>query len=139
MTKQIGLWIDHKRAVIVALNDKEETMQVIESGIGRHISYRGSTHPRTPYSAQYQKGEDQLDNQYMGYLKKYYEKMLTQLRGADAVFIFGPGEAKAELKKYLENQKYHAQVDEVESADKMTDPQIIARVRKHFEEARVKA
>lgn len=137
--KQIGLWIDHKRAVIVTLNDEGESLQVIESDIKRHSRYHGATHPRTPYSAQYQKGDDQLDNQFNESLNKYYEKVLIHLRGAEAVLIFGPGEAKAELQKRLEHQKVHPQIDGVEAADRMTDPQIIAKVRKHFQEVGVKA
>lgn len=139
MTRQIGLWIDHKRAVIVNISEDGESMQVIESGVGRHIHYRGATRPRTPYSAQYQKGDDQLDNQFEGYLHQYYEKVLTQLRGADAVLIFGPGEAKQELKRHLDHHKNHIHIAGVESADKMTDRQIAAKVRKYFTEAGVKA
>ncbi|MEY2816926.1 MAG: hypothetical protein RL275_389 [Chloroflexota bacterium] len=139
MTKQIGLWIDHKRAVIVTVSDDGESMQVIESGIGRHVHYRGATRPRTPYSAQYQKGDDQHDKQFEGYLNQYYEKVLLQLRGADALLIFGPGEAKQELKKRLEHQKNHIHIEGIEASDKLTDRQITAKVRKYFEELPVKA
>ncbi|MCE7859817.1 MAG: hypothetical protein DYG86_08535 [Chloroflexi bacterium CFX2] len=133
MTKQIGLWIDHKRAVILTLNDNE-FLQVVESGIGRHLRYRGLTRPRTPYSAQYQKGDDQIDKQYKGYLNKYYEKVIGMLRGADAVLIFGPGEAKRELKQRLEHRKDNIHIEGIESADKMTDRQFAAKVRKYFGE-----
>lgn len=139
MTKQIGLWIDHKRAVIVTLSDDGESMQVIESDIGRHVHYRGATRPRTPYSAQYQKGDDQLDKQFETHLNQYYEKVLIQFRGANAALIFGPGEAKHELKRRLEHQKNHIPIEGLESADKMTDRQIAAKVRKYFEEVRIKA
>ncbi|NOH04713.1 MAG: hypothetical protein HND47_23455 [Chloroflexi bacterium] len=90
MTKRIGLWIDHKRAVILTMSERGEAMQTIESGIDRHISYRGATRPRTPYSPQYQKGDDQLDKQFNGLLKKYYSEIMSHLRGADAILIFGP-------------------------------------------------
>jgi len=125
--------------VILTLNDDDESMQVIESGLGRHVPYRGTARSRTPYSAQYQKGDDQLDKQFDGYLNKYYEKVLVQLQGAEAVLIFGPGEAKAELKKRLEFQKNHIHIEGIETADKMTDRQIAAKVRKYFQESRVKA
>ena len=139
MTNQIGLWIDHKRAVILTLNDDGESMQVVESGVGRHPHYRGATRPRTPYSAQYQKGDDQLDNQFEEYLKKYYAKVLAYLRNADAVWILGPGRAKAELKHQLELRMSRVHVDGVEAADKMTDRQIAAKVRGHFEQVKVKS
>lgn len=133
MTKQIGLWIDHKRAVILTISGKSESMQVVESGVERHTSFRGESRSRTPYSSQYQKGDDQLDKQFDGYLNKYYEKVLTLLRGADGVLIFGPGEAKSELKKRIARQKAPVPIAGVESADKMTDRQIAAKVRRHFQ------
>ena len=139
MTKQIGLWIDHKRAVILTLSDDEESMQEIQSGIDRHASLRGAIRSRSPYSAQYPKGDDQLDKQYDGYLQKFYEKLFNLLRGADAVLIIGPGEAKFELKKYLERQKSPIEIVAVESADKLTDRQVAAKIRLHFQEAGVRA
>ena len=138
MTKQIGLWIDHKQAVILTITDKDESLLKVLSGIERHLRFRGATHPRTPYSAQYQKGDDQLDKQYDGYLNKFYEKVLTHLRGANAVWIFGPGEAKTELKKRLEHQKVHAQIDGLEAAGKMTERQIAAKIRHHFQQVGVR-
>ncbi|HMZ06680.1 MAG TPA: hypothetical protein PK078_03605 [Anaerolineales bacterium] len=131
--KQIGLWIDHKRAVILTISKDGETMQILESGVDR-TSFRGATHPRTPYSAQYQKGDDQLDKQFEGYLNKYYQKISTLLRNADSVLIFGPGQAKSELKKCLARRKSLPLISAVETADKMTDRQIAAKVRLYFRE-----
>lgn len=131
--KQTGIWIDHKRAVIQTINEDGENMQKIKSGI-EHTHYRGATRPRTPYSAQYQKGDDQLDKQFDGYLNKYYENIFALLRGTDAVLIFGPGEAKLELKKYIEKHRNSNLSIGIEAADKMTDRQIAAKVRHYFEE-----
>lgn len=139
MTKQIGIWIDHKKAVLMTVGVDDETIQIIESGLDRHVHFRGATRPRTPYSAQYQKGEDQLDKQYEGYLNKYYEKVLLRLRGANAVWIIGPGEAKHELKRRIEGQKTALHIVGVEAADKMTDRQFAMKVRQYFEEVGVKA
>jgi hypothetical protein len=46
--------------------------------------------------------------------------------------LFGPGEAKGELKKRLERKKMGGRIAAVETVDKMTDGQIAAKVRKHF-------
>lgn len=137
MNKRIGLWIDHKRAVILTISKDGETMQTLESGVDR-TSYRGAPHPRTPYSAQYQKGDDQLDKQFEGYLNKYYQKIIAMLRGADSVLILGPGEAKSELKKRLARRKSSAPVSAVQAADKMTDRQFAAKVRNYFKEIDVR-
>jgi hypothetical protein len=135
MTKNIGLWIDHKKAVIVTQNEQGEDIQIIESGVGRHVPYRGASHPRSPYSAQYQQGDDQLDNKFNEQLNKFYEKVITQLRGAEAVFILGPGEAKLEFEKRIAHAKVNVEIVGIESADKLTDRQIAAKVRDYFQEA----
>jgi N-methylhydantoinase A/oxoprolinase/acetone carboxylase beta subunit len=135
MNKQIGLWIDHKRAVILTMSEQGENIQKIESGMGRHIRYRGATHPRTPYSAQYQQGDDQLDNKFTEQLNKFYGKVIAHIRMADSVLIFGPGEAKSELEKRLAHEKVCLRNVRIEPADKMTDRQIAAKVRSHFQES----
>jgi len=134
MTNRVGLWIDHKQAVIVSVDEKGGTVKKIKSGIERHIQYRGSTHPKSPYSAQYQQGEDQLDNRFTGYLNKYYDQVAALLRGATSILIFGPGEARTELKARLVREKGALRQLHVEPADKMTDRQIVARAHKYFEE-----
>jgi len=135
MSKQLGIWIDHKKAIMVIQSDQGENIQKIESGMGRHIRYRGATHPRTPYSAQYQQGDDQLDNKFTEELNKFYGKVIAHIRMADSVLIFGPGEAKSELEKRLVHEKVKVQVVGIETADKMTDRQIAAKVRRHFQES----
>jgi hypothetical protein len=132
MTKRVGLWIDHKKAVIVSLGDKGETIQKIESG-AKHLEYRGAQRSKVAYSAQYSQGDDQLDRQYLQHLKKYYAQVISHLRHARSVLVFGPGEAKTELKGLLGRQMAPARRITVETADRMTDRQIAARVRKHFE------
>jgi hypothetical protein len=134
MTKNIGLWIDHKKAVIVIQNEQGEEIQKIESGVGRHVHYRGASHPKSPYSAQYQQGDDQLDNKFTEQLNKFYEKVIEQLRGAQAVLIFGPGEAKIEFEKRIKHEWARAPIVGVEPADKLTDRQIASRVRNYFQE-----
>jgi hypothetical protein len=131
MTNRVGLWIDHQKAVIVSLSEQGETTKKIESG-AKHIEYRGAQRSKVAYSAQYSQGDDQLDNQFAQHLHKFYEKVILELRGAERVLILGPAEAKSELKRLIEQEKsLHFEIH-VEAADRMTDPQIAARVREHF-------
>ena len=132
--KNIGLWIDHKKTVLVVQNEHGENIQQIDSGIGRHVRYRGASHSKSPFSAQYQQGDDQLDNKFTEQLNKFYEKVIAQLRQADAVLIFGPGEAKRELEKRIAHEKVKVPVMKIETADKMTERQIAAKVRNYFQE-----
>ena len=55
-----------------------------------------------------------------------------QLREAGAILILGPGEAKGELQKRLEIDSSVTRRVEVETANKMTEPQLVALIRHHF-------
>ncbi len=134
MTRSVGLWIDHKNAVIVSIDGQGEIVRKVESG-AQHHEYRGPTRPKNAYSAQYNTGDDQLDKQFLLRLNKYYEQVIGLLRNASRILVFGPGEAKVELKNKLESCKGIAPQVKVEPADRMTDRQIVARVRKYFQEA----
>jgi hypothetical protein len=132
--KNIGLWIDRKKAVLVIQDDQGENIQQIDSGVGRHIRYHGASHPKSPFSAQYQQGDDQLDNKFTEQLNKFYEKVIAHLRDTDVVWIFGPGEAKLELEKRIAHEKVKAEILGIETADKLTQRQIVSKVRNTFKE-----
>ena len=132
MTNRVGLWIDRKTAVIVALEEKRALITRLESGVQR-LGYRGAPRSRTAYSAKYGQGDNQLHQQYLHHLDKYYKQVVSRLRGARRILIFGPGEAKLDLRKHLSRQKLGDRVVDVESADKMTERQILAKVRRHFQ------
>jgi len=132
MTLRMGLWIDHKQAVIVSVGQRGETVRKIESGAKR-VEYRGAPRAKSAYSARYGQGDDQLDKQYLHHLNRYYGRVIAALRGATDILILGPGEAKTELKVRLAREKGARRAIRLQPADKMTDRQIVARARRHFQ------
>jgi hypothetical protein len=46
--------------------------------------------------------------------------------------IFGPGEAKDELKERLQENNLGGRIAGIETVDRMTDRQVAAKVRKYF-------
>ena len=51
----------------------------------------------------------------------------------DALLLFGPGEAKLQLKERLGRSNVSPEsIVAVESTDKLTDPQIVAKVKEHY-------
>ena len=63
----------------------------------------------------------------------YYDDVISQLGEPDALLLFGPGEAKLQLNDRLGRSKVLPEsVVAVESADKLTEPQIVAKVKKHY-------
>jgi hypothetical protein len=64
--------------------------------------------------------------------------VIACIRDAESILIFGPGEAKGELKKRLERNKLGGRIVGIETIDRMTDRQIAAKVRRYFKENRDK-
>jgi stalled ribosome rescue protein Dom34 len=124
MKRKVGLWIDHKKAVIFSLSDEGAEIKRISSEMEKHVRFSGG--------AQEESGEDQRDKRFTGHLNKYYNDVISYIRNAESILIFGPGEAKRELKKMLENEKLHGNIVGIETVDKMTDNQIVAKVRQRF-------
>ena len=123
MTTRAGLWIDHRKAVIVLVSDEGEETRVIESNVERHVRYsRGAQ--REP--------EDTRERRFGGELSQFYDEVIACIHDVEAILIFGPGEAKGELKARLERSNRGDRVLAIETVDKMTDRQIAARVRRHF-------
>jgi hypothetical protein len=127
MTTKIGLWIDHRETVIVTIADNGEETKRIESGMEKHTRFSGGSR------AEEGRADDQRDRQFTGYLNSYYDDVVAHLRDAESILIFGPGEAKGELEKRLASKGLSGRVVGVETVDKMTDRQIAARVRQHFQ------
>ena len=125
MKKQIGLWIDHRKAVIVIVTDEGEELKKITSNMEKHVRFTGGT------ASEDGSTEDVRDRQFGNHLNSYYDEVIAVIRSADAIQIFGPGEAKGELAKRLEHTGLKAHIVAVETVDKMTDRQISAKVREY--------
>jgi len=132
MKKEIGLWLDHREAIIVILTDGGEEIKHITSSSRKHIRYSGSSHSKTPEGLKEVTSEDQRDRKFTKNLNSYYDEVIAVVRGADSIQIFGPGEAKGELEKRIEREGLKAHILAIETVDKMTDRQISAKVREHF-------
>ena len=119
MKQQAGIWIDHKQAYIVFAAEGREG----------HVKYSG-------HAASHEgSADDQRDRQFAAHLVKYYDEVIAQVHDADAILIFGPGEAKGELQKRFAHKGLGARIVGVETVDKMTDHQIAAKVREHYQKS----
>jgi hypothetical protein len=127
-----GLWIDRRKAVVVAVTDKGEQVKEILSHVEKHLGRFEGARSTTPYEAQQVPADDSQERGLTGQLDKYYDEVIAQVRGTELILIFGPGEAKGELIKRIEKYKLSGRIARVETADNMTVPQIAAKVRKYF-------
>lgn len=132
MLKEVGIWIDHREAIIVSLTGVAEKTLHISSNSGKHLRYSGSSHSKTPEGMKEVTSEDRRDRRFENVLNQFYDEVVAAVQDAQSIQIFGPGEAKGELEKRLERAGLKEHVLAIEAADNMTDGQIVAKVRKRF-------
>jgi hypothetical protein len=132
MKKEIGLWIDHRKAVIVTIENEIELTREIRSNMEKHVRFSSGANSKASNNSQGSTAEDMRDRQFDNNLGRYYEGVISLIRDADSIWIFGPGEAKVELKNHLVQKDLGDRIVGIESVDKMTDHQIAAKVRDRF-------
>lgn len=133
LNNKAGIWLDHREAVIVVLGENQHTERVL-SKVEKHPERAGDSPLKGPYESRAVPADDKRQRALTGELNRYYDAVIVAVAAAGPLFIFGPGEAKGELKKRLEAKGLGSRVAALESADKMTDPQIVQNVRRFFSE-----
>jgi hypothetical protein len=131
MKTTAGLWIDHKKAVIVVVTDKGEEIKLIILKVEKQSGRSGGVRTTTPYEQQVL-ADNSLERVLMGHLNIYYDAVISCIRDAEAILIFGPGEAKGELKKRIKRNKLGGRIVGIETVNRTTHRQIAARVRQYF-------
>ena len=124
MGHDVGIWIDHERAVIVRASGESTMSETVESGVGGHPRFGGEL---------VDGGEKKYEERHGQNLDRYFDAVIDKLAGPERLLIFGPGEAKGELERRFRHSKAHAgcRVD-VETTDKLSESQVVARVKEYF-------
>ena len=133
MKKYVGIWVDHRKAVVVSLDGEGESVFHVESGVEASFRVSGGSRSLSPYGPQDAVSEKRTMLKRRGHLRDYYRRIIDIIHEADRLLIVGPGEAKAELEKEIKKLKsLGGKIVGVLPADKMTERQIVARVKRQF-------
>lgn len=113
------VWVDHHEARLLSFNlDASESHLVKASHGHEHLHHHAGA------ASDGRAGED----------KAFFEAIAKALTPAGEVILCGPGNAKTQLKHYLE--KHHAALDKkivkVETLDHPSEGQLLAHGRKAF-------
>jgi hypothetical protein len=125
MNKKVGLWLDRNKAVIVSIANKTEGRRIITSDMEHYVLYStvvpGDGSP-----------EEIRDRRFWNHLGEYYDKIVAHIRDAEEIQVFGPGVAKYELEKRLEQEGLAIHIISLEDAERMSDLQIGIKVQNRF-------
>jgi hypothetical protein len=133
MRKNTGLWIDHKEAILVSIEGDQALVQHIESGAERHHKPSGGWKSGGTSVAQSVSNEHIDEERRKHQYHSFYQKVIELLGDSAHMALFGPGEAKIELAKEIEKSNdMHKKVRAVEACDRLTENQLIAKVKTFF-------
>lgn len=131
MKTKAGVWIDHRKAIVMAVTDHGEEMGMILSKVEKQLRRTGDSPLQGSYEPQLVPPDDRRQRVHSRQLTRYYDAVIAYLRDAESILIFGPGDAKGELKKRLETYDLGERIVGIETVDKMTEHQIAAKVRQY--------
>src|SRR4030042_2769969 len=134
MKTTVGLWIDHRKSIIVAVTNKGEETKLIISKVEKQPGRFACIRSTTPYESQQVRADDSRERKFTGHLNIYYDAVIACIRDAESILIFGPGEAKGELQKRIKKNNLGGRIVGIETVDKMTDRQIESKVNHYFQE-----
>lgn len=118
--KNAGVWLDSQQATIIATTDQSTGDYSIQEKIKAKENHGGGS-------------EHSMNNAKQSDNLKFFKSISAQLMSYDSLLIFGPGKLQEQFQNYLQQdgQFKNKQVN-IDSADKLTDPQIVAKVRDFF-------
>jgi hypothetical protein len=132
VTHQAGIWIDHRKAIIVELTPDGETIKTVQSQVEMHPERGGDSPMKGGYEARQVPADDSRQRALTGDLNHYYDAVIAALPHDVSLLLIGPGEAKGEFYKRIVKTKPAARISAVQTDDKMSDKEVIANVRAHF-------
>ena len=132
MNTNVGIWIDHREAVIVIVSNEGVKTRTIASHVEKQPGRLDGVRSTASHEGQQVAADDSQEREFTNHLQRFYDQVIEGIGDAESVLILGPGEAKGELKKRLEKHRPSEHILAVETADKMTDRQIAARVHEFF-------
>lgn len=127
--RKVGIWIDHSRAVVAVIDEGNESLETVESNLGRHAGASGGSGTSTPWAPRGANREHARERQYEHHLVKYYHDVIKHLGKPDQLILIGPARAKNEFKAELDRTPLRDVPTALETTDEMTDPQVMAHVR----------
>jgi hypothetical protein len=132
MKKKAGLWIDHRKALVMTITDNVEEIKLMLSNVERQARRSSGSRHEGTFEPQLVPADDSRQRAASNHLDLFYDQIIAGIKGAQSILIFGPGEAKNELRKRLKDSGLCEGLVAVETADKMSGHQVSAKIRMHF-------
>jgi stalled ribosome rescue protein Dom34 len=116
-----GVWMDNQNAMVISRPEASNLEDFEIRNKVKSKEYHGG------------KGEHGSNNADQANSQHFYKDIAHLLLPFDEILIFGPGKAQEEFQNYLKaDMHFDRKKIVIDSADRLSDPQMIAKVRTHF-------
>ena len=133
MKRNIGIWIDTKKAFIVKLTNNNHTIKKIESNIAIKERVPGESKKFGRFGGQYMTFEKNKLNRKNEQTNIFIKKLLKEVHNCDYLVLFGPSKMKNIFKKEIHtNMLLTNKLVGVFNAEPLTENQMVAWVKDYY-------
>ena len=132
MSKNIGLWIDHRKANIMFITESGEETKLIISNVERQRRRLGGSPLKGAFERIRFSNDINEKRNFKIHLSIYYDSVIACIQNAESILIMGPGEAKHELKARMEEKKLDEKISAVETVGFITENRLKRRIRDFY-------
>jgi stalled ribosome rescue protein Dom34 len=131
---KVGVWLDKEKAIIVTLNNGEISMNTVLSNIDNY-NIQGGSGTRLKGGPQDVVHDSKYLEREKHQLKKYFNDIISEIKKAHEIVLFGPAETRVNFYKELNTfyKNISIKVKDVVKTDSMTIRQVKAWVKTFFE------
>jgi len=130
MSNGAGIWLDHRRALVVNFSADGHRIEEFFSGLRRLLKDVDGSQPRSLFGTKSKGARGPLPAPAEKVdLNAFLEVVAIAVRNADSIAVIGPGQAKSDLRKHLAQHRLEDRITSFEPAARMTDAELV----KHFQ------
>lgn len=88
MNRVVGLWIDHRKAVIVAIvGEGKEIILTMKSHMETHVRFTGVSRSKGSRKSLEVAAADERDRRFVNHLSTYYDEVISHISHQDRLCL----------------------------------------------------
>lgn len=131
MKHKTGIWIDRQHAILVSITEHAQEISHFAVDAPESFPATNESNAQHSYTPRDFQPEDRVERKEQAARKKMFDSVLGSIMGVESLLLLGPGEAKKEFAEHIKSKRLKKLHVEIETSDKMTEPQLAARIRQH--------
>ncbi len=139
MKNQTGIWLDQKQAFIIQFKNEEAIVKQLDSNIETYHVV-GGARSKTPWGPMDVVSEKKSLERHKNQMNRYFKEILKVVKGTEELYLFGPAETKFKFRDAIQNNNaITCVIRKTDTADRMSERQMVAQVREAFKMKRGKS